>query len=143
IAGILGEVLGTDDRESAVVLGCGINLRFTREQLPVPHATSLALAGVDPVDGERVERRYLAALTSRMDALVAAGGDAVAAGLFDDFTAACVTLGQRVRVALPGDAAVVGEAVRIDAAGQLIVRDDVGHEHTVTAGDVQRVRPAG
>ncbi|GGA70637.1 biotin--protein ligase [Pseudoclavibacter endophyticus] len=142
IAGILGEVLGARDDELAVVIGCGINLRFTREELPVPHATSLLLAGVDPIDGTRVERRYLAALTRRIDALTRAGGDAVEAGLFDDFTAACETLGQRVRVALPGDTAVVGAAERIDARGQLVVRDDAGTAHTIAAGDVQRVRPA-
>lgn len=141
VAGILGEVLGANERELAVVIGTGLNLRLTREQLPVPHATSLALAGVAPVDGERVERRYLAALTKRIGMLVAASGDAVASGLFDDFTAACATLGHRVRVAMPGDNAIVGRADRVDVDGQLIVIDDRGDERTVSAGDVERVRP--
>lgn len=142
VAGILGEVLGVGDREFACVIGTGVNLRLTRDELPVPTATSLALAGVDPVDGGRVERRYLAALTRRLDALVAASGDAERAGIAAELTAACDTLGRRVRVALPGGGMLEGDAVRVDRDGQLVVRTADGTERSVAAGDVERVRPS-
>ena len=45
VCGILAQVLpGEPD---AIVIGAGINTRMTPEQLPVPTATSLAIAGAD------------------------------------------------------------------------------------------------
>lgn len=142
IAGILGEVLGANDRELACVIGTGINLRLTHEQLPVPTATSLAIAGVDPVDGMRVERAYLAGLAKRVRALERHDGDAAAAGLLDEYVRACVTIGQRVRVSLPGGGLLEGRATGVTPDGHLIVVDDAQVSHVVAAGDVERVRPA-
>ncbi len=51
--------------------------------------------------------------------------------------AAC-TLGQQVRVAVPGGE-VTGEAVDVDEAGRLVVRTDSGEER-LGAGDVVHVR---
>ena len=60
-------------------------------------------------------------------------------GLRSAITAACGTLGQKVRVELPGGAVREGIATSIDEQGRLVVRDDT-EEFAVAAGDVTHVR---
>lgn len=141
VAGILGEALRADADGVDVVIGTGINVRLRREDLPVEHATSLLLAGIE-VDDEQLLAGYLAALGARVAALQANGWDAVAAGTHGELVAASSTLGQRVRVTLPGGAALLGEAVEIGPSGQLRLRDAAGVLHEIAAGDVERLRPA-
>src|SRR5699024_3992428 len=50
-------------------------------------------------------------------------------------TPVCRTLGQRVRVELPGGADVVGRAVALAQDGALVVRSEGHQEHVVRAGD--------
>ncbi len=54
-----------------------------------------------------------------------------------DYLEACVTLGQEVRVSLPGGGEVTGEATDVDETGRLVVAGT-----PVAAGDVLHVRPA-
>ncbi len=56
---------------------------------------------------------------------------------------ACVTVGCRVRVALPDGSDLVGEATTVDAGGRLVVRRDDDGVVAVSVGDVVHVRPAG
>ncbi|MFD5215730.1 biotin--[acetyl-CoA-carboxylase] ligase [Microbacterium sp. NPDC058345] len=131
ICGILAEA--TPD---SVIVGAGVNTAMTAEQLPVPTATSFAALGA-PVDADTLIADYL----TRLAAIVAALGDgAVASGLHAAAVARCVTLGQPVRVHLPGGGEMVGTAARIDEDGRLVVDDGQG-EHAVSAGDVVHVRP--
>ncbi|MFK3679868.1 biotin--[acetyl-CoA-carboxylase] ligase [Microbacterium sp. NPDC090218] len=134
ICGILAEA--TPD---AVIVGAGVNTAMTAEQLPVPTATSFAASGVE-VDEDRLLAAYLTALGRRLSDLVGAG-DAVASGLHDAVTARCATLGQAVRVALPGDRVVEGIATALDAEGRLLVVSE-GAERAISAGDVVHVRRA-
>jgi BirA family biotin operon repressor/biotin-[acetyl-CoA-carboxylase] ligase len=122
----------------AAVVGMGVNVSMSREQLPVPGATSLAIEGavVDPAD-------LLVALLDRLGATYvewcASGGDP-AAGLGAEYAAACSTLGARVRVLMPDGATVAGTATGVDAAGRL--RVDAGATTVVVgAGDVVHLRP--
>jgi BirA family biotin operon repressor/biotin-[acetyl-CoA-carboxylase] ligase len=57
-----------------------------------------------------------------------------------DYRARCETLGQQVRVLLPGDSSLVGMATDVDSSGQLVVVTDDGQRHTVFAGDVVHLR---
>ncbi|MGG7509581.1 biotin--[acetyl-CoA-carboxylase] ligase [Plantibacter sp. YIM 135249] len=139
ISGILSELL---PGATGAIVGTGINLRQTREELPTDWSTSLALAGVADPDPDAVVSAYLAAFRELYEAYVAADGDAVASGLRDAVIASCVTLGTAVRVELPGSVFLTGTAESIDALGQLIVRDGAGVLTTVSAGDVTHVRPA-
>lgn len=134
ICGILAEA-GPD----AVIVGAGVNTAMTAAQLPVPTATSFAVHGV-AVDEDALLHDYLMALDRHLASLVAAG-DAVGSGLRDAVTARCATVGQPVRVSLPGGAVLEGAAVGIDEEGRLVVDAD-GVEHPVAAGDVVHVRPA-
>ncbi|MCK2036302.1 biotin--[acetyl-CoA-carboxylase] ligase [Microbacterium sp. SSW1-49] len=132
ICGILAEAGG-----DAVVVGAGVNTAMTAEQLPVPTATSFALAGVR-VDEDRLVADYLRALDSQLTALIDTG-DAIASGLHSTATARCSTIGRHVRVSLPGDQTLDGVATGLDADGRLLV-DAAGTEHAISAGDVVHVR---
>ena len=67
----------------------------------------------------------------------ATGADARLAA---DYRSHSVTIGNRVRVSLPGDRAVQGVATDIDQLGRL--RIDTGAEVlTVSAGDITHLRP--
>jgi BirA family biotin operon repressor/biotin-[acetyl-CoA-carboxylase] ligase len=51
-----------------------------------------------------------------------------------------VTIGQDIRVELPGGSVLAGRAVDVDSAGCLLVSAD-GTTRAVSAGDVVHVRP--
>ncbi len=138
--GILTEVVPLRDGGSAVLVGVGINVTQRPDELPVPSATSLALAGARGVERESVLVATVTALAQVADRFAAAGGDAQAGGLADEVAEACVTLGRDVHVELPGGRTVDGRAERLDAAGALVVRTADGAELTVLAGDVLLVR---
>ncbi|GAA2040918.1 biotin--[acetyl-CoA-carboxylase] ligase [Agromyces tropicus] len=137
VCGILSELVSVD----AVVVGAGLNLTLDEHDLPTLTSTSLLLAtGVRP-DGDAVLSDYLERLLALVADLVAAGGDAVASGVHERVSALCGTLGQDVRVELPGGAGFTGTAERIDADGRLVVRDDEnGEAQAVAAGDVTHLR---
>ena len=139
VCGVLAEILGSGD---GLVVGAGLNLTMTAEQLPVPTATSLALAGADPAElADRALSGYLAGLRSLVTEYLRLGGDAEASGLLARARECCVTLGRSVRVELPGDAELIGTAIDLDAAGRLQVkRGSDGRVVAVAAGDVTHVR---
>lgn len=134
VAGLLAEVVG-----DAVVLGVGLNVSLREDELPVPTATSLRLAGSEVVDREPVLRAVLRDLATRYRAWCAAAGDAQASGLLRDYRAACVTIGRDVTVELPGGRAVEGRARDVDETGRLVVETGAGVE-ALAAGDVVHVR---
>ena len=133
VCGILAQVLpGEPD---AIVIGAGINTRMTPEQLPVPTATSLAIAGAD-VHPDRLAADSLREL-DRMLAVAASGEDF--AGLLAEVRGLCATVGREVRVTLPDDRMLDGRATGLDDAGRLIVAA-AGESVAVAAGDVIHVR---
>lgn len=149
LAGILAEMTTVpgggdfDIRLPALVVGMGINVGLTREQLPVPHATSLALAG-GTTDRDAVARAVLEALARRhaqWRACDRGSGSSISDGLMAEYSAACSTLGADVRVELPGAQVRTGRADRVDRDGRLVVVTQDG-EFTVAAGDVTHIRPA-
>ena len=162
IAGILAEQAG-----DAIVLGIGINVTTRRDELPVPHATSVVLAGAAP-DREQLlvavlgeletwYRRWVAAvaagppvvagpvLAGPVLAGTAAAGTALAgpggdpAGLRAEYLRLSATVGQQVRVSMPGGKLVTGRAGDVDATGRLVVETASGPV-PVSAGDVVHVR---
>lgn len=138
--GILAEMVPSAD---AVIVGTGINLTLGHDELPVPGATSLALAGVEVLGDELVDSvvgGYLASLVELVGRLEAARGDAVAAGIHREVSEWCRTLGREVRVLLPGGGESFGVAVGLDGTGRLLVRDDRGETSALSAGDVTHLR---
>ncbi|MFF7469740.1 biotin--[acetyl-CoA-carboxylase] ligase [Streptomyces sp. NPDC008092] len=136
--GILAERAGDD----AVVVGVGINVTLRAAELPVPQAASLALAGAVSTDRETLLRAVLRSLEDWYGRWRAAGGDPAASGLQEAYAAGCATLGRTVRAELPGDRALVGEAVAIDGDGRLVIATEDGVQEPVGAGDIVHLRPA-
>jgi BirA family biotin operon repressor/biotin-[acetyl-CoA-carboxylase] ligase len=138
VAGILVERLETPHGPAAV-LGIGLNVSTTADELPVPTATSLAAAGAPDLDRTSLLLTLLAALGRRYDAWGRSGGDP-ASGVLEDYRRKCVTLGRPVRVHLPSGALLEGTAVAVNPDGALVVESG-GRRVTVSAGDVVHVRP--
>ncbi len=139
VAGILVERVETPAGPVAIV-GIGLNVSLTEEELPVPTGTSLAIeSGTEP-DRTALLAGLLRSLREAYDAWQAGDGDATT-HLRSSYAAACVTVGREVRVELPGGQSLVGRATGIDDAGRLVVVGPDG-ETAVGAGDVVHVRSA-
>jgi len=136
--GILAERAGDD----AVIVGVGINVTLREDELPVPQAASLALAGAVTTDRDPLLRAVLRSLEHWYDKWRAAGGDPAASGLQETYAAGCSTLGRVVRAELPGDRSITGEAVAIDGDGRLVLATEDGVQEPVGAGDIVHLRPA-
>ncbi|MEU7489401.1 biotin--[acetyl-CoA-carboxylase] ligase [Streptomyces sp. NPDC042319] len=136
--GILAEAAG-----GGVVLGIGLNVSLRADELPVPTAGSLALAGAQGTDRDPLLRAVLRSLEQWYGDWRAAGGDPAAAGLQEAYAAGCATLGRTVRALLPGDQELRGEAVAVDGDGRLVLATGDGVQRPVSAGDIVHLRPAG
>jgi len=148
ISGVLSELLPD---LSGVVVGSGLNLTLTREQLPVETATSLALLGdpaatahaggaIDAATLDDILSRYLSALRELVNDFNAFGGDAALAGLQNQVELGCVTLGQAVRVILPGGGEQWGTAKSIDGQGRIVIETSQGQTASIAAGDIVHLR---
>ncbi|MEU5208109.1 biotin--[acetyl-CoA-carboxylase] ligase [Streptomyces sp. NPDC020742] len=135
--GILAERAG-----DGVVIGIGLNVSLTAEELPVPAAGSLALAGARTTDRDPLLRAVLRSLERWYGEWQTADGDPAASGLQEAYAAGCATLGREVRAELPGDAHLTGEAVAIDGDGRLVLATGEGVQRPVGAGDIIHLRPA-
>ncbi|MFD8610254.1 biotin--[acetyl-CoA-carboxylase] ligase [Streptomyces sp. NPDC059631] len=136
--GILAEGAG----DGGVVIGVGINVTLRQDELPVPQAGSLALAGAVSTDRDPLLRAVLRSLEEWYGRWRAADGDPAAAGLQETYAAGCATLGRTVRAELPGDRSLVGEAVAVDGDGRLVLATRDGVQQPVGAGDIVHLRPA-
>jgi BirA family biotin operon repressor/biotin-[acetyl-CoA-carboxylase] ligase len=136
VSGILVERVGRPGSRPLAVVGIGVNTDLAEAELPVPTATSLAIAGA-PVARAVLLGWVLAALD---DQLAALRGDPGA--FLERYRAACGTLGRVVEVLLPDGNRLRGEARTVDDGGRLVV-DDSGSPVAVGAGDVVHVRATG
>ncbi|WP_228489059.1 biotin--[acetyl-CoA-carboxylase] ligase [Raineyella fluvialis] len=137
VCGILSERVDGPDGPGCVV-GFGINVSLSEDQLPVPTATSLALCGAD-VDRVDLIAEVLGAW-SQMYLLWDEGRLAEMRRVYEE---QCSTIGRDVRVLLevPGrlGRTVIGHAVGIDTSGAVLVRTEDGVE-AFAAGDVTHLR---
>jgi BirA family biotin operon repressor/biotin-[acetyl-CoA-carboxylase] ligase len=141
VCGILAELLPGG---AGVVVGIGINLTLSPDQLPVPTATSLAIEGI-ALTADEVLAGCLTELRTLVGDLQAAGGDPEGSGLRAAVSAACDTIGRAVRVELPSGEVLLGTAVALGADGRLEVQADatsggLGKIVSVSAGDVTHLR---
>ncbi|MFD5294155.1 biotin--[acetyl-CoA-carboxylase] ligase [Streptomyces mutabilis] len=136
--GILAERAGDD----GVVIGVGINVSLRADELPVPRAGSLALAGAANTDRDPLLRGVLRSLEDWYGRWREAEGDPEASGLQETYAAGCATLGRMVRAELPGDRSLVGEAVAVDGDGRLVLATAAGVQEPVGAGDIVHLRLA-
>jgi BirA family biotin operon repressor/biotin-[acetyl-CoA-carboxylase] ligase len=135
--GILAERVGGD----GVVIGVGVNVSLTADELPVATATSLALAGAHGTDRDPLLRAVLRSLGDWYGRWREAEGDPDRSRLLHAYAAGCATLGRQVRAELPGGRDLSGTAVAVDGDGRLVIAGPQG-EQAVGAGDVVHLRPA-
>jgi BirA family biotin operon repressor/biotin-[acetyl-CoA-carboxylase] ligase len=132
LGGILVERVDT-----AVVVGVGLNVCVRPDELPVPAATSIALAG-GVADREMLGKEVLRALARRYTTWAAAHGAPDA--ILPAYREICATIGRVVTVHLPGGDRVSGRVDRVDDTGRLVVIAADGVEQALSAGDVVHVR---
>jgi BirA family biotin operon repressor/biotin-[acetyl-CoA-carboxylase] ligase len=138
IAGLLAEVLPDGD---GVVIGAGLNLSQSKEELPIPNATSLKLHGVTNFNLDDVLVRYLASFRRLYEELSDASGNAELSGLFNSVQEACSSIGSNVKVMLPDGSEFSGKGVGLDSTGRLLVAmSDPLEIRAVAAGDIQHLR---
>lgn len=133
LCGILCETVADAPAGPRAVLGFGLNVALTAEQLPVPTATSTRLEGSD-ASATAILGACLVAL-ERWFGFWDAGGDIIA-----PYRERCGTLGRDVVVHLSGGN-VPGRAVAVDAHGGIVIATATGQQ-TFVAGDVEHLRRA-
>lgn len=137
ICGILSERVDPGG-SAACVVGFGINVSLVADELPVPTATSLALAGAE-VDKSALLVAVLGSWEEMYRAWDAGDHDR----LREAYEHTCATIGRPVRVLLQhprgADTSVTGVARGVDATGALQVDTGSGLQ-AFAAGDVTHLR---
>lgn len=125
----VNKAVGGAAPSARVVVGMGINVTLTREDLPIEKATSLALEGRDT---DRTELAITVLKNLRRRIVQWENQDPQ---LLRDYRAVCSSLGQEVRLETPsGD--VTGHADEIGEDGRIMVAGEY-----YSAGDVTHLRP--
>ena len=138
ISGLLAEVLPDG---KGVVVGAGLNLLQSKDELPIPNATSLKLHGVTNFKLDDILVRYLASFRRLYEEFSDAGGDPELSGLRNGVQEASSSIGADVRVLLPDGTEFSGKGVGLDNTGRLLVAmSDPLEIRAVAAGDIQHLR---
>ncbi len=136
IGGILTEMSAESDRINFVVVGIGLNVNSSPEDLP---EGSMALC---EIAGHQIARIVFSQTLLRE---IEADYVRLKKGLFkelaEEWETYSVTTGQRVSARLL-DRTVEGQAVGIDADGALWIRKDNGLQERILSGDIQHLRPS-
>lgn len=126
VCGILCEVGG-----GGVVVGVGLNVGQTRDELPVPTASSLALCGA----GEATREDLVVAFLGELAAVHTRWGTLKGRPDQEAYRRGCLTLGRAITVHTPAGA-VAGRATGIDEDGRLLLDSGQGPA-PFAAGDVE------
>lgn len=138
LVGILTEMSGTIEEISYIVMGIGINISTTADELP-EHlqevATSFAIEGVH-VDRRMALAIILKYLEAQYEKVLHEGFDST----LEEWKEFSITLNQNVQVRAPGES-YNGRAIDIDRDGNLLVERANGQVERIMAGDIS-IRPA-
>jgi BirA family biotin operon repressor/biotin-[acetyl-CoA-carboxylase] ligase len=138
LAGILAETTSSPALPTAVVVGVGLNVSTTADELP-DTGTSLSRVTGATVDRGPVLLGFLRAVERRYRHWTAVLGDPVASGLAQDYLAWSSTVGTEVAVGLPDGSTLEGTATAVDWDGRLVVTTAEGQVE-LASGDVRHVR---
>jgi len=133
IAGILGQSFFAGPALEGLVLGIGVNLNLTPEDLDKTGqpATALNLLTDGPIDRDSFLALLLDLFFTGYEDFISRGFDSIRKA----YSARCPFLGQEIRVRLP-ERDLSGRALRIDLDGCLVIEDSRGKEMRLNAGDV-------
>lgn len=126
VAGLLSERIDTKDGPG-VVIGVGINVYATQDELPIPGATSLTLEGLGGLERDDLLVTILEHLGAHLERWES--GDPK---LLEEYLNRSATIGHKVEVELPGGVKLESDAVGIDPSGALVLADG----RHITVGDV-------
>jgi BirA family biotin operon repressor/biotin-[acetyl-CoA-carboxylase] ligase len=135
-AGILSELIAD---QSAVVVGFGVNVYQTADQLPTETSTSLALEGVKIDDLDRLLSSLLHCLRRNLEWFESRNGKIGGSYLHQEISKHCETIGKEVKVLLPGDEVFVGQCEKIDDQGRVVVRN-ASETRAISVGDIVHLR---
>lgn len=125
VSGILCESFS-----DGVIVGIGINVNATREQLPVPNASSIFLE-----TGQKQDRtEILIHLLNNLKKMISTwkeGRDLIA-----DYIASSATIGELVQVTIPGGDVITSKAIGVSSDGAL----ELENGDRITVGDVVHLR---
>lgn len=116
--------------EAGVIIGVGINVAMTEEELPVVSATSLALHNFPELDRNIILSTFLNTFEELLKRWES-GED-----LRHLYSERSATVGQEVRIEHPDGSHKNGKAVDVTPAGELILEDG----SRVTVGDIVHLR---
>jgi BirA family biotin operon repressor/biotin-[acetyl-CoA-carboxylase] ligase len=138
VCGVLAQAAG-----SLIVVGAGLNIDQSPDELPVPGATSWRLAlGAPGLLPRGVRQSWLEAYLRVLGELVGRLQDD-RAGVASAYLERCDTVGREVRLNLPGGQSAVGTATKVDDDGALILQTRRGPQRHHAADVVHlRARPA-
>lgn len=140
VAGVLSE-LCTTGSELSVVVGVGVNLLQSKGELDLLSrpATSISMKAPDKQDLITVDVLLDVFLSNLSKWLLTLRSGAGLSEIALAYRCKCSTIGERVRVELPGGSLLSGVATSVGEDGELVVRGADG-EVAVHAGDVFHLR---
>lgn len=136
VAGILSELIA---EQKAVVIGFGVNVYQSVDQLATDSSTSLSLEGVEVQHLDQVLSRILNSLHRSMEYFEARSFALENSPLKEQISKACETIGCDVKVLLPGDEIFTGHCEKIDEHGRLVVFGQ-GETRHISVGDIVHLR---
>ncbi len=140
VAGILTETQSDQDFSRFIVMGIGVNVNHSREEMAGPFrypATSIAIEAGFPVKRQRVLLQFLKHFERDYDLFVKEGISA----LIPEFEAHSAVLGRTVTVTC-GDREITGQAQGFNSEGALLLLEKDGSQQTIWVGDVSLVEGA-
>jgi BirA family biotin operon repressor/biotin-[acetyl-CoA-carboxylase] ligase len=134
VAGILTELAAEIDHVKYVILGIGVDVNLTADELPVDLrkiATSLQIESGQTVNRAEMAAAILRELDRDYSRICSGEFERVA----DEWQHQCITIGKNVTVHL-GDRSVQGLAESLDSEGALLLRTQHGRLERIIGGDV-------
>lgn len=127
VGGIIATRVG-----SGVVIGVGVNVAMTQDELPVAHATSLLLENFHQLDRTIILQSLLNELERNLERWNGYQDEE----LRRDYSARCLTLGKEVEIIHPDGSTRRGIARSIALTGELVLES--GEE--ISVGDISHLR---
>lgn len=131
VAGILTELAAEQDAVKFVILGIGINLNASVQELP-KGATALKLKTKSQINRIAFLQHLLMELENYYEKINLFEFESI----IQEWRNLSMTLGKRIKVKWRGTT-IEGQAMDIDNFGALILRDDFGFSHHILSGDIE------